>query len=159
MQLREVGMHVLNKRILMGLTQVQLAKFAGMSRSTIMHLEKGSLEDIGFTDLNNLLSLLSVSFNVTPHIKKSPALKMAAQTASTSYKKILTSDVLKDILSTGDVPKDYKAHVMTLLDEIAVPLVLSAIEETARVTNVPTKTILKNVSNLAKSLHTHRSIW
>jgi transcriptional regulator with XRE-family HTH domain len=159
MQLREVGMHVHDKRMALGITQAQLAKLAGLSRTTVIHLEKGSLDDLGFTKLNNLLSLLGMSFDATPRLKKSPALKMAAQTASTSYRKILTSDILKNILSTGDVPEDYKAHVMTLLDETPVPLVLSAIEETSRATNIPTKKILKNVSNLAKNLHTHRSIW
>jgi transcriptional regulator with XRE-family HTH domain len=159
MQLREIGMHVHDKRMALGLTQAQLAKFAGLSRTTVIHLEKGSLEDLGFTKLNNLLSLLDMSFDATPRLKKSQALKMAAQTASTSYRKILTSDILKNILSTGNVPEGYKAHVMTLLDEAPVPLVLSAIEETSRSTNIPIKKILKNVSDLAKSLHTHRAIW
>lgn len=159
MQLREVGMHVHDKRMALGITHAQLAKLAGLSRSTVNHLEKGSLEDIGFTKLNNLLSLLGMNFDVTQRLKKSPALKMAAQIASTSYRKILTSDILKNILSTGEVPEDYKAHVMTLLDEAPIPLVFSAIEATARATNMQTKKILRNVSNLAKSLHTHRAIW
>jgi transcriptional regulator with XRE-family HTH domain len=159
MQLREIGMHVHDKRTALGLTQAQLARLAGLSRTTVIHLEKGTLEDLGFTKLNNLLSLLDMSFDATPRLKKSPALKMAAQTASTSYRKILTSDILKNILSTGNVPEGYKAHVMTLLDEAPVPLVLSAIEETSRSTNIPIKKILKNVSDLAKSLHTHRAIW
>lgn len=159
MQLREVGMHVHNKRIAMGLTQAQLAKLSGLSRTTVIHLEKGTLPDLGFTKLNTLLGLLGMSFNATPRDKKSPALKMAAQTASTSYRKILPPEVLKDILKTGNVPDDYKAHVMTLLDEAPVPLVLRAIEEAANEIDMPIKKILNNVSDLAKSLHTHRLIW
>lgn len=157
--MREVGMHVHNKRMAMGLTQAQLAKLAGLSRTTVIHLEKGTLEDLGFTKLNNLLGLLGMSFDATPRHKKSSALKMAAQTASTSYRKILPPDVLKEILKTGDVPDDYKAHVMTLLDEAPVPLVLRAIEEASNETNTPAKKVLKNVSDLAKNLHTHRLIW
>ncbi len=83
----------------------------------------------------------------------------AAQTASTSYQKILTSDVLKNILMSGVVPDDFKPHVMTLLDEAPVQLVVSAIHETSIETNTPTKTIMKHVSAMAKALHTHRTVW
>jgi transcriptional regulator with XRE-family HTH domain len=159
MQLREVGMHVHEKRKELGITQAQLAKLAGLSRTTVNQLESGALEDLGYTKLNQLLSMLGLSFDAKQRIKKSPALKMAAQTASTSYQKILTSDVLKNILKSGVMPDDFKPHVMTLLDETPLQLVIGAIHETSLETNTPTKTVMKHVSAMAKELHTHRAVW
>ncbi|WP_198117489.1 helix-turn-helix domain-containing protein [Massilia rhizosphaerae] len=159
MQLREVGMHVHDRRKEIGLSQAQLAKLAGLSRTTVNQLERGALEDLGYTKLNHLLGILGLSFDAKERLKKSPALKMAAQTASTSYKKILTSDVLKNILKSGAVPDDFKPHVMTLLDETPLQLVVSAIHEASIETNTPAKTVMKHVSAMAKALHTHRTVW
>jgi transcriptional regulator with XRE-family HTH domain len=159
MQLREVGMHVHDKRKELGISQAQLAKLAGLSRTTVNQLESGILEDLGYTKLSKLLGILGLSFDAKVRLKKSPALKMAAQTASTSYKKILTSDVLKNILKSGVVPDDFKPHLMTLLDEMPLQLVISAIHEASIETNTPAKTVMKHVSAMAKALHTHRAVW
>jgi transcriptional regulator with XRE-family HTH domain len=159
MQLREVGMHVHDRRKEIGLSQAQLAKLAGLSRTTVNQLESGALEDLGYTKVNHLLGILGLSFDAKERLKKSPALKMAAQTASTSYKKILTADVLKNILKSGVVPDDFKPHVMTLLDETPLQLVVSAIHEASIETDTPAKTVMKHVSAMAKDLHTHRTVW
>jgi transcriptional regulator with XRE-family HTH domain len=159
MQLREVGMHVHDKRKELGLSQAQLAKLAGLSRTTVNQLENGALEDLGYTKLNQLLSILGVSLDAKTRLKKLPALEVAAQTASTSYKKILTSEVLMNILKSGVVPDDFKPHVMTLLDETPLQLVVSAIHEASIETNTPAKTVMKHVSAMAKALHTHRTVW
>ncbi|GAB3428119.1 helix-turn-helix domain-containing protein [Massilia solisilvae] len=159
MQLREVGMHVHDRRKEIGLSQAQLARLAGLSRTTVNQLESGALEDLGYTKLSQLLGILGLTFDAKERLKKSPALKIAAQTASTSYKKILTSDVLKNILKSGVVPDDFKPHVMTLLDETPLPLVVSAIKEASVETNTPPKTVMKNVSAMAKELQTHRAVW
>lgn len=159
MQLREVGMHVHEKRKELGITQAQLAKLAGLSRTTVNQLESGALEDLGYSKLSQLLGMLGLSFDAKQRVKKSPALKMAAQTASTSYKKILTSEALKNILKSGVVPDDFKPHMMTLLDETPLQLVISAIHEAALETNTPTKSVMKHVAAMAKALHTHRTVW
>jgi hypothetical protein len=125
----------------------------------VNQLESGILEDLGYTKLSKLLGILGLSFDAKVRLKKSPALKMAAQTASTSYKKILTSDVLKNILKSGVVPDDFKPHLMTLLDETPLQLVISAIHEASIETNTPAKTVMKHVSAMAKALHTHRAVW
>jgi transcriptional regulator with XRE-family HTH domain len=159
MQLREVGMHVHDKRKEFGISQAQLAKLAGLSRTTVNQLESGALEDLGYAKLNQLLGILGLSFDAKEKRMKSPALKMAAQTASTSYTKILTADLLKDILKSGVVPDDFKPHVMTLLEETPVQLVVSAIHEASIETNTPAKTVMKHVSSMAKALHAHRTVW
>jgi transcriptional regulator with XRE-family HTH domain len=159
MQLREVGMHVHHKRKELGISQAQLAKLAGLSRTTVNQLESGALQDLGYTKLSQLLGILGLSFDAKERLKKSPALKIAAQTASTSHKKILTSDVLRNILASGVVPDDFRAHVMTLLDEAPLQLVVSAIHETCIETNTPARMVMKRVSAMAKALHTHRTVW
>lgn len=159
MQLREVGMHVRDKRKTLGISQAQLAKLTGLSRTTVNQLERGALDDLGFSKLTQLMSILGLTFDAKTRYKKSPALKMAAQTASTSYKNILTPEILKEILKTGVVPDHFKPHVMVLLDEAPVQLVVSAIHEASVETNTPAKTVMKHVSSIAKNLHTHRMVW
>jgi transcriptional regulator with XRE-family HTH domain len=159
MQLREVGLHVHEKRLELGISQAQLAKLAGLSRTTVNQLENGALEDLGYTKLSQLLGILGLSFDAKERLKKSPALNMAAQTASTSYKKMLTADMLKNIFKSGVVPNDFKPHVMTLLDETPVQLVVSAIHEASIETKTPTKTVMKHVSAIAKALQTRRAVW
>ena len=159
MQLREVGMHVHEKRKEFGISQAQLAKLAGLSRTTINQLETGVLEDLGYTKLNHVMGLLGMSFDASDRVKKSPALTTAARAASTSYTKLLNAETLKHILQSGVVPEDFKPHMMTLLDETPVPLVLSAIREASVETNTPAKTVMKQVAAMAKSLHAHRAVW
>jgi transcriptional regulator with XRE-family HTH domain len=159
MQLREVGMQVQQRRKDYGMSQAQLAKLAGLSRTTVNQLESGALEDLGYTKLINLLGILGLGFDAKQETRKSPALRMAAQTASTSYKEILTSDVLMNILRSGVIPQEFKPHLMTLLDETPLQLVVGAIQETALETSTPAKTVMKNVSEMARSLHLHRSAW
>ncbi len=159
MQLREVGMHVHEKRKEFGISQAQLAKLAGLSRTTVNQLETGVLEDLGYTKLNHVMGLLGMSFDASDRVKKSPALTTAARAASTSYTKLLNAETLKHILQSGVVPEDFKPHMMTLLDETPVPLVLSAIREASVETNTPAKTVMKHVAAMAKSLHAHRAVW
>ncbi|OEZ95806.1 helix-turn-helix domain-containing protein [Duganella phyllosphaerae] len=159
MQLREVGMHVHEKRKEFGISQAQLAKLAGLSRTTINQLETGVLEDLGYTKLNHVMGLLGMSFDASDRVKKSPALTTAARAASTSYTKLLNAETLKHILQSGVVPEDFKPHMMTLLDETPVPLVLSAIREASVETNTPAKIVMKHVAAMAKSLHAHRAVW
>ena len=159
MQLREVGMHVHEKRKEFGISQAQLAKLAGLSRTTVNQLETGVLEDLGYTKLNHVMGLLGMSFDASDRVKKSPALTTAARAASTSYTKLLNAETLKHILQSGVVPEDFKPHVMTLLDETPVPLVLSAIREASVETNTPAKIVIKHVAAMAKSLHAHRAVW
>jgi transcriptional regulator with XRE-family HTH domain len=159
MQLREVGMQVQVKREALGISQAQLAKLSGLSRTTVNQLEIGALEDLGYTKLNHLLGILDLTLDTKTRKKKSSALKIAAQTASTSYRKILTPDGLKNILQSGVIPDDFKPHVMTLLDEAPLPLVVRAIYEAAAETHAPAKNILKHVSTMAKDLHVARAVW
>lgn len=159
MQLHEIGMLVRERRKALAITQAHLARLAGLSRTTVSQLESGALKDLGFSKLGRLVAILGLGLDAKAREKHSPALKIAAQTASTSYRKVLTPDALRDILKSGVVPDNYAAHMTTLLDEAPLQLVISAIEEASLETDTPAKTVLENVANIAKTLRTYRKVW
>jgi DNA-binding XRE family transcriptional regulator len=80
MNLREIGLKVFDRRIALGLSQDRLAKFCGLSRSTIHHLEAGALNDLSTTKLFSLLSFLRLS--VTPHEHKNSSIWMTRHSAA-----------------------------------------------------------------------------
>ena len=94
MNLREIGLKVGQRRTELGLSQDRLAKLCGPSRSTIHHLEKGSLNDLGAAKLLSLLSLLGLDVITQEHHKKHHGLDMASKTASVSYRSKLKSSDL-----------------------------------------------------------------
>jgi transcriptional regulator with XRE-family HTH domain len=141
-----------------GLAQDQLGELAGLSRVTINQLENGVLEDLGYNKLNSVLNILGISMEATDKKAHKHALKLAAQTASTSYKAVLTPHLLKKILQTGEAPKQFEAHIMTLLDEAPISIVLGAVKEAAA-PNVPAQKIMKHVSKWAKEWQTNRKVW
>lgn len=58
MNIIEIGLKVAQRRIELGLSQERLAKLSELSRSTIHHLEHGSLNEIGAAKLLSFLSYL-----------------------------------------------------------------------------------------------------
>lgn len=149
---------VREQRTGLGLGQEQLGHLAGLSRVTINHLENGMLEDLGYNKLNNILNILGIAMEAKEKKAHKHGLMMAAKTASTSYKVVLTPNVLKKILKTGDAPKQFEAHIMTLLDEAPTSIVLSAVKEAAT-DNVPAKKIMKHLSKWANEWQTNRKAW
>ncbi len=75
MNFREIGLKVAVRRIALGLTQDRLAKLCGLSRSTIHHLEAGTLNDLGATKLFSLLSLLGLSMAAQMHENQHDAIE------------------------------------------------------------------------------------
>ncbi len=159
MNLREIGLKVGQRRTDLGLSQERLAKLCGLSRSTIHHLEKGSLNDLGAAKLLSLLSLLGLDVITQEHSKKHHGLDMASKTASVSYKTKLQSCDLSHSLACGDLPESIYPHVATLLDEAPLEIIVSAVEEAARNNHVAPKVIWKNINRWAHEMHSLRSAW
>ncbi len=159
MNLREIGLKVAKRRADLGLSQERLAKLCGLSRSTIHHLEKGSLNDLGATKLLSLLSLLGLNVITQNHSKKHHGLDMASQTASVSYKTKLQSSTLSHSLAYGALPENIYPHVATLLDEAPLEIIVYAVEEAAEMNHVAPKIIWKNIDRWAKEMHSPRSAW
>jgi transcriptional regulator with XRE-family HTH domain len=159
MNLREIGLKVAHRRTDLGLSQERLAKLSGLSRSTIHHLEKGSLNDLGAAKLLSLLSLLGLDVIAQEHRKKSHGLDMASKTASVSYRTKLQSSVLSHSLACGELPENIYPHVATLLDEAPLEIIVSAVEEAAEINHIAPKIIWKNIVRWAQEMHSPRSVW
>ena len=159
MNLREIGLLVANRRADLGLTQERLAKLGNLSRSTILHLENGSLNDLGVAKLFTLLGLLGLNVSMQGQHVKQSALEAASQTASVSYKNKLSSSELAKSLISGKISKSNCPYMATLLDEAPLPLIVSAVEEASKVSNIPPKVIWKNIHRWANEMHSPREAW
>jgi len=159
MNLREIGLKVGQRRIDLGLSQDRLAKLCGLSRSTIHHLEKGTLNDLGAAKLLALLSLLGLDVIAQGHSKKRHGLDIASKTASVSYKTKLHSNDLSYSLACGKLPDNIYPHVATLLDEAPLEIIVSAVEEAAKDNHISPKLIWKNIHRWAHEMQSPRVVW
>lgn len=162
MDLNSVGTAIRMRREALGLTQARLAQMSGLSRQTLVGLENGSLSDLGFNRVAQVMAILGL--DVTPPTKdareKKRGLWMAAKTASVSYASELEPDTLGHALASGDAPPSFVAHLAHLLDEAPLPVIVMAVEEAASREHVPPRTVWRNVGKLAKSLSVHRQgLW
>lgn len=162
MNIYEVGKVVRVRRQAVGLTQQRLAKLAGLSRQTVQQLEAGTIGDLSFGRVVNLLRVLGLNFS-PPSIEARDlkrGLWMAAKNASVSYRGELHSDQLQHALATGQVPVDHKSHLLHFLDETPLPVVVMAVEETAHLEAVSPARIWAYVAQLASQLGSVRSdLW
>lgn len=158
MNLAQIGREVHNKRLQTGLLQEHVAKFSGLSRVTINQLENGTLNDLGYTKLRSVLEVLGLDMDTSRPSRLKSALAVAARSVSTSYRDILTPDALGSILRSGDAPLQFQPHLMTLLDEVPLPVVVKAVAEAAT-PEIPAKKIMKNISFWAKEWKVCRAVW
>jgi len=159
MNLREIGISVRQRRMDLGLSQDRLAKLCKLSRSTIHHLEKGSLQDLGASKLLALLSLLGLGLVPEQSPRKHHGLEMASTTASVSYKTKLSRGDLSHSLAFGDVSESIYPHIATLLDEAPLAIIIAAVEEAAMINHIAPKVIWKNIDRWAHEMHSPRSAW
>ncbi len=159
MNLRDIGLKIAQRRTELGLSQERLAKLCDLSRSTIHHLEKGSLNDLGAAKLLPLLSLLGLEVITQERSKKKYGLDMASKTASVSYKTKLQSSDLSFSLAFGELSEKIYPHVATLLDEAPLEIIVSAVEEAAKMNHVAPKLIWKHIDRWAHEMHSPRSAW
>lgn len=158
MDLAGIGREVHNKRVETGLLQEHVAKFSGLSRVTINQLENGTLNDLGYSKLNSVLEILGLHMATSHSSGLTSALKIAARSASTSYRDILTPELLAAALRSGDAPVQFQPHLMTLLEEVPLPVVVKAVAEAATPA-VPAKKIMKHIGAWAKQWKVRREVW
>jgi transcriptional regulator with XRE-family HTH domain len=65
MRLQEIGNRIRSERRTKGLTQARLAEKAGLSRATLIGLEKGTVRELGFHKLDALLGILGLELAPT----------------------------------------------------------------------------------------------
>lgn len=162
MNLIDIGRVVRQRRLQLGLSQARLARLAGLSRQTLVGLERGSLDELGMGRIGRLLAVLGLQTTVSvPAVRAGQrGLLMAARNSSVSYGQELSAQDLADVLSTAQVPAPYRPHIMHLLDETPVPVVVMAVDEAAAQSRQPVRKIWANVATLAHELSVHRrQLW
>jgi transcriptional regulator with XRE-family HTH domain len=134
MRLQEIGYEIRRARIGRGLTQAGLAKTAGLSRVTLNQLETGVFPDLGAKKLQTLLEELGLTLAIQPakRTRRSDYVRVAATTASVSFKQPLGEDELILALLTGKVPPGKRPHFRLLFDESAPSLMRGLIAEVSR---------------------------
>ena len=158
MNLAQIGGEVQSKRMQAGLLQEHLARLAGLSRVTINQLENGTLKDLGYTKLKAVMDILGLNMETVRPTGLKSALAVAARSVSTSYRDILTPDMLSMFLRSGQAPEQFQPHLMALLDETPLPVVVKAVTEVAT-PDVPAKKIMKHLGLWAKEWKVHRTVW
>ena len=152
LQLGEIGHEIRRSRIARGLTQAQLARSAGLTRTTLNQLENGLVTDLGIRKVQAILDELGLILTVerAAEAKRSDFLRVASTAASVSFKTPLTERELLHALLTGKVPANRRAHVRALLEEAPRPVLNGLIQQVTRWTK-PGK-VEKNLSKIAASL-------
>jgi len=160
MRLSEIGQQIREQRRALGLTQEQLAKLSELSRTTINQMENGTLVDLGYAKLSQLLAVLGLDLQAKPATGLDHALAVAARTASTSYRNTLAPETLANMLASGEAPQEYRPHLLTLLDETPLPVVIKAIQEAAQRSPAATpRKMMQHMAKWADELHSYRAVW
>jgi transcriptional regulator with XRE-family HTH domain len=129
MYLYELGPLISARRAELGLSVLQLAKLAGIDADALEQLEAGTLEDMSWNQAQAVLRVVGV--NLSTYRKSGSALQRCATTASVSHREPLTTELLRQALTSGTVPAGYESHIAVLLDEAPPAMVVAAVEEAA----------------------------
>ena len=134
MRLPEIGYEIRKVRRANGLTQAALASAAGLSRTTINQLENGGFPDLGVRKLQALLTALGLDLSLAaqPTHRAPDYVRLAATTASVSFKEPLTEDELVGALLRGKFPSGKRPHFRVLFEEANPKLVQGLLREVSR---------------------------
>lgn len=160
----ELSQAVRKRRCDIGISQKAVAELSGLSRSTVINVERGTIKDLSLTRTAALLDVLGLGLTITsahPRLSLGSAnpLEMAARTASVSYARSVTPDVLGDAFANGEIRAEFVPHVTTLLEDAPISLLAKAVEQVHSQRNIPREQIWKNMRHLAKKFKTTRGFW
>lgn len=158
MRLQELGYEIRRARLELGLTQAQLAKAAGLSRTTLNQFENGLFPDLGVRKVLAILEKLALDLSVqpVPQTRRPDFIRMACTTANVSYKIALTEDELIRTLLTGKLAASKRPHLRALLDEAAPELLRGLVGEASKWTK-PGR-VEKNLQKIAHDIGATRRI-
>ncbi len=150
---------VANRRQELGLTQTALAQLSRVSRATINGLERGHLANLSLGRLGQILQVLSIRLQWEPRKNHGDMLALAAQLCSVSYMEEIPRAALAAALASGKLPERYKAHLITLMDEVPVQVVVGAAHAAALSAAVAPAIVWKNVGTWAREMQSPRKEW
>ena len=159
MNLMHLGTLVRTRRMAIGLSQSQMARLSGLSRTTINLFENNALNDLGMVKGLHLMTVLGIELQASPLNRPRNALIMASRSSSVSYKKSISAQELADAFASGNIPPNRRAHMATLIDELPVGMIVSAVEEAAIQANVSPKKIWRHLTQWAKDFQSPRRVW
>ena len=134
-KLEEIGGEIRRFRRARGLTQMQLATAAHVTRTTLNQLENGLLKDLGIRKVQAILDQVGLVLKVADasvEPKSTDFLRLASTSASVSFKDALTEKELLRVLLTGKVPAERRPHMRLLLEEAPRSLVEGLAQQVAR---------------------------
>lgn len=162
----ELSHAVRTRRREMGLSQKELASLAGLSRATVVQVERGTIKDLGLNRTAAMLHTLGLGLAITqPHprldLEKAEAtpLDLAARTASVSYARSISPAIIGAALSTGKVPAAFEPHVCALLEEAPLSMLAKAVEQVHIQQDVPREQVWANIRRIAGNFRVTRNIW
>ncbi|MDO8768682.1 MAG: helix-turn-helix transcriptional regulator [Burkholderiaceae bacterium] len=161
-----IGSAVRTRRTDMGLTQARVAELGCLSLATVELLESGSIGELNWAHAVRLLSVVGLSVRVSnPRSTRRqreegiPALEVAARSASTSYRELLSPDDLRVALLTTTYPKNFAPHVLTFLDEAHVSQIADVVEKLHHETGINRVEAWQRMREMARAARTVRDIW
>lgn len=134
MRLQEFGYVVRRARLARGLTQVELARSAGLSRTTMNQLENGVFPDIGVNKAQAILATLGFGLRVQPlpRSRRPNYVRMARTSASVSFREKLSEGELVRALLTGRIPVNRRPHFRVLLQEVPQTVLRGLVEDVGK---------------------------
>ncbi len=155
MRLQELGYTIRRARLARGLTQADLARAAGISRTTMNQLENGLFPDIGMRKAQAILDQLGLELHVRAvHRRRADYVLMARTAANGSFRTKLSEAELVRVLLTGKVIPRHRPHLRTLLAEAPVVVLKGLVDEVGKWAH-PGR-VVGNVRRLSDALGTAR---
>lgn len=165
--LAEISQAIKTRRSDMGLTQSRVASLSGLSRVTINQIENGTIKDLSLTRTARLLDALGLTLEISParpdkavaRRQTTPALVLAARTASVSYRAVLPPELLRSALLGHEIPLEFQPHLNTLLEEASVALLSRLVDELHKDSGIAPAELWARMRSTALSLGSRRELW
>lgn len=155
MRLQELGYVMRRARLARERTQADVARAAGVSRTTMNQLENGLFPDIGVRKARAILDQLGLELHVRPvHRRRTDYLLMARTAANRGFRAKLSEAELVRVLLTGKIAARHRPHLRALLAEAPVAVLKGLAHEVGRWTQ-PGR-VVENVRRISAALGTER---
>lgn len=162
MSINEIGTLIKKYRTASGLSQSELALLGCISRATLIALEKGQIKELGASKLFALTNLLGIHFNY-PQFDSTPDdvqnLQKALASANVSYKKMMTAEMLEQILLKGKISKGLEGNMLYVIDELPPAIMLGVIRSVASKAHKKPREVWLQTAALAKQIQSPASLW
>jgi transcriptional regulator with XRE-family HTH domain len=133
LRLQELGYTIRKARLARGRTQADLARAAGISRTTMNQLENGLFPDIGVRRAQAILDHLGLELHVRPvHRRRADYVLMARTVANRSFRAKLSEAELVRVLLTGRIAPRHRPHLRALLAEGPVAVLKGLVDEVSK---------------------------